>query len=135
MAPPGRPLVTDVPVVMGVSPVIAGPFNYPNGDRAYTMTIRRATTADPTPFPDPNTHIRVSVQGSLDSVNWIHLAGFTTTGGVVIGEDGQEETENLFLFSIPSNSPLTGQNNRKVRVVFETLAGPPPTLIVSVASA
>lgn len=121
---------------MQATPLVVGPLNYPNGDVAFNMTIARCTTATPTVFPNPASNIKVQVEGSLDAITWLDICGLTTTGGIIIDSDTkQEATETGLFVSIPVNSPLTGQNNRKVRVTFTTLSGPPPTLSVSVATA
>lgn len=131
MPPPGKALITNMPVTctaVGGQPVVVGPFNYPNGDRAFNMSTTWSTNV--------GSSVRVLIEGSLDSVTWRDIAGFVSDGVPYIDEDTHLLTsENVLLVAIPAESPLAGRNNRKARVTFTTLQGPAPTLLVSVFTA
>jgi hypothetical protein len=78
-----------------------GPFNLRNQDRAFRLTIRRCTTADPTIWPNASTLLRLAAEISFDGGTTWKKAGAMETRGGIVSLGGEELTESWFQVNLP----------------------------------
>lgn len=107
-------------------------FDIPDGMPVFKLSLKRCTTDTPTIWADKNSHIGVTVFISIDGgVNWEFLTGYTTHGGIIIGENGQEETANVHTLSLNPESKYAKAKGRKIQVSFSSIFGTPPELTLN----
>lgn len=124
-------IAKDVPIPIRSAPVQSSVMPIPDGQQEFTFRIKRSTSLDPTVFPSKDSHIGVYVLISLDGQTWDFLTGFTTTGGIFLRQDGNEETENRHIISLDPDSPYAKANGRTLKVSFVSISGPMPDLTFS----
>lgn len=129
-APTDTVLAQDVPVSVDTSTKVPPALVYQIPDNATdaTVQIARATSVDPSKFPDPTTHVAVVTFVSYDQgQTWEHGGTTTTHGGITT-----HPTEGEIAYTNRVTSLRPGVS-RQLRVHQVILCGPATTLDTSVA--
>lgn len=95
-----------------------GPIVIPDNVSRFKVALARNTTATPLLWPDPATVVHVTVELSLDGVQWNQIFGWGVSGGLETRPDATEIAE-----SGASGGPLPSGVNRQIRGQV-TVTGP-----------
>lgn len=103
-------------------------YALPDDATAVTVQLARATSADPSKFPDPNSHVAFVAFASYDGgATWEHAGTMTTSGGITTHpQEGDIGYANLFPFVRPGKGRL-------LKIHQALICGPATVLDHSVA--